>query len=1187
MRFAAVAGCCSIAVFSFAQTPATSQAFVENKGQWDSQAKFLSRQKGLNLWITDEGPVLDFYKFTRTNKVDPSPKLDRAEGIRKGQVVRMSFVGATQPVSSGTLPQKGVFNYIHGKDSSSVIKGAHLFGETHIQGIYNGISARYYFDKGSPRYDLIVSKGADPSQIAMRMEGTNGVSVLANGNLRIETSLGPIEESGLTVYQLDGAKKKIIPAQMAVDGETVHFQVGSYDKTKDLVIDPVLFSSYIGGSGGGTVGDKVLAVTGTGYTHLSHDQFAVGTAESPDFPTTSGAYQTTKQQGGQGFVADMFLDGTLIWCTFIQGTSQNSSALLEVTCATVDTPTDQVLIAGYVENEIYPTTVGAFQTSNKNTAVFQSFVSELSQDGTTLQYSTYLSGTTSDTTILGIARLSSNGDIAVTGRTKATDFPMWYPVQDTNNSANGGLSGCAFAAILSSDFKTQEFGTYIGGYGSEIGYAVAISSPPELVTVAGNTTSGDLPVTDSCYQASNNASSGTTGFVIQVGPGGGSGFTSGCSYFGGSVADQINALFLNADGSIIIGGSTSSPNIATGGYQAGLQGLQNGFIANLSGGATSLNAFTYLGGYGTDSIYGISDDGAGGLYAVGEAGSFDFPTTLGSYQTFQGTTYSGFLARLPQTLGSIAYCTFYGNNTSVNAVCVDGSGNAFIGGSAGYVPTTPGAFQSQNANGGSGTNGFIADISPSTEYVNIYGPGGYTIVGGSTVTGNVVMSSVANQAGSTVGIYTFSPLVTVPSSIMVPPNSVIGSFNIVCQNVSSATPASIDAVYGNDTAYRFKIMPHGVKSVTFSPTSIVGGKTITGTVTLSGPAGATPMTVGLASSATTKLEVPATMTIAPGATSGTFTATSFPVDASTPVTITATNDSNSVGGTGTVIPPTAAKVTFSASPVIGGTNSTGTLILIAKAGPAGVTVPLTSSDTAAAQVPASVKILGGATSATFTITTHQVAATSTSTISAKFGLTASSVLTILPDQLTSLTIAPTSVVGGGDTFATVHLAVPVAADAVTVNLASSNTAVAKVASAQISISKAGASSQSVTIYTSPVNAATSVNITAICNGVTKTQVFTVAVPVLLSVATTPATVKGGTSVSCTVAINGFSGSLGTVVTLKSSSAKVVLPASVKVVAGKSTVTFTVATSTVTAATPVTFTATLGTVVKTFILTLTS
>ena len=189
----------------------------------------------------------------------------------------------------------------------------------------------------------------------------------------------------------------------------------------------------------------------------------------------------------------------------------------------------------------------------------------------------------------------------------------------------------------------------------------------------------------------------------------------------------------------------------------------------------------------------------------------------------------------------------------------------------------------------------------------------------------------------------------------------------------------------------------------------------------------------------------------------------------------------------------AASLTLNPTSVVGGPNSQGTVTLSWPAPSGGATVTLTSSNTAAAQVPASVVVPAAATSATFTITTSAVSSPTSSTISASFGgTTPTAPLTVAHATPTLLSVAlnPTNVLGGGSSQGTVTLSGPALGGGATVTLTSSNTATAQVPASVIV--PAAASSATFTITTSAVNSSTSAVISASYNSSSQTATLAVA-----------------------------------------------------------------------------------------------
>jgi len=292
-----------------------------------------------------------------------------------------------------------------------------------------------------------------------------------------------------------------------------------------------------------------------------------------------------------------------------------------------------------------------------------------------------------------------------------------------------------------------------------------------------------------------------------------------------------------------------------------------------------------------------------------------------------------------------------------------------------------------------------------------------------------------------------------------------------------------------------------LSSLALNPTSVIGGNSSTGTVTLSGPAPAGGAQITLSSSNTAAASVPSSVAIPAGATSATFTVSTSSVALSTAVTISASYGGVSKAASLTVTaapppPPTLAALTLNPASVVGGAqSSTGTVTLSGPAPAGGATVALSSSNTAAVRVPTSVAVAAGATSATFTVSTSAVAASTTVTVSASYGaISRSASLTVAPvppppPTLSSLTLNPTSVIGGlQSSTGTVTLSAPAPAGGATVVLSSNNGAARVPSSVFI---PAGATSGNFTVNTSIILFSTSATISASYNGTTRTATLSV------------------------------------------------------------------------------------------------
>jgi hypothetical protein len=381
-----------------------------------------------------------------------------------------------------------------------------------------------------------------------------------------------------------------------------------------------------------------------------------------------------------------------------------------------------------------------------------------------------------------------------------------------------------------------------------------------------------------------------------------------------------------------------------------------------------------------------------------------------------------------------------------------------------------------------------------------------------------------------------------------------------------------------------------LSSVALNPTSVNGGSSSTGTVTLSGPAPSGGAVVYLSSSATAAT-VPASVTVAAGASSATFTVSTSSVTASTPVTISASYAGVTKTASLTVLPqapPTLSSLTLNPTSVTGGAqSSTGTVTLSGPALTGGAQV-LLASDSGAASVPSSVTVLAGASSATFTVNTIAVTSSTPVTISASYvGVTKTASLTVVLQALptlSSLTLNPTSVTGGVQSTGTVTLSGPAITGGAQVLLTSDNGAASVPANVTV---LAGASSATFTVSTSSVTASTTATISASYAGATKTASLAVvpqALPSLSSVTLNPMSVTGGVQSTGTVTLSGPAPTGGAQVMLSSNSVVASVPSSVTVLAGASSATFTVSTSAVTISTPVTISASYAAVTKTASLT---
>lgn len=277
-----------------------------------------------------------------------------------------------------------------------------------------------------------------------------------------------------------------------------------------------------------------------------------------------------------------------------------------------------------------------------------------------------------------------------------------------------------------------------------------------------------------------------------------------------------------------------------------------------------------------------------------------------------------------------------------------------------------------------------------------------------------------------------------------------------------------------------------IDSVTFNPSSIVGCKTSTGTVTLSAPA-SSDTTVNLSSN-NGAATVPASITIPSGATSRTFTVATSAVGSNTDVTITATAGSSSKTGTLTLTPPKPTKLVFNPATVTGGCkNSTGKVTMeCAVAVNTTVSLTILSGGSAVQSMPATVTVPAGATTTTFTVNTKKVTSLTTVSIQADAnGGSKTGTLKVRPPVPKSVTFNPNPVKGGNNSTGTVTLdCAPLTDVVVTLSVVSGGSAISSLPGS-VTVA-AGSTTATFTVGTRSVAALTTAKIRAKANNVAKT-----------------------------------------------------------------------------------------------------
>jgi len=654
--------------------------FIENKGQWHSDVLYLARLGGLGVWITKYGVNYDFFKLEEIpsdtkSEHSFSDKFRHKDYRVIGHRVLVKLQGYHEnPVREGREKQEGYYNYFIGNDPSKYATFVGLYKEAVIKNVYDGIDVRYYFDGGMLRYDYIVQPGADPNQIVFKLEGSDKTYVDERGNLVFTTRFGEVSMAGLKVYQeKDG--QEIAASFVDRDGGW-SIEVGNYDKSQALVIDPLIYSTYIGGSDDEEGRD--IAVDGSGNAYIT------GYTRSTNYDVTVGAYQTSFGGIFDVFVTKLNASGSkLVYSTFLGGSYNDYGR------AIVINRSGNAYVTGETESTNFPVTAGAYQTTyGENRDVF---VTKLNASGSRLVYSTYVGGSNSDEGY-GIA-VDGSGNAYVTGQTGSENFPVTTEAYQMTYGGDYDV----FVTKLNASGSGLVYSTFLGGSDWDYGYDIAVDGSGNAY-VTGGTQSTNYPVTAGAYQTTFGGARDV--FVTKLNASGNGLVYS--TYLGGSSYDFGQSIALDGSGNVYVTGGTGSSNfpVTAGAYKTTKGKNEEAFVMKLNARGNGLMYSTYLGGSNNDYGRAIAIDGSGNVYVTGETESSNFPVTAGAYQTTFGGARDVFVTKLNASGSRLMYSTYLGgiDNEEGYGIAVDGSGNAYVTGEtySTNFPVKAGAYQRTN-----------------------------------------------------------------------------------------------------------------------------------------------------------------------------------------------------------------------------------------------------------------------------------------------------------------------------------------------------------------------------------------------------------------------------------------------------------------------------------------------------------
>lgn len=688
--------------------------FIKNNGQIDGKVRYYEKGAGHAVYFTDEGLYINLLKRT-ADAGNGITGPQTPDAVVQSEVIRLGLAGSGRaPEIEAVNRQEGAFNYLIGNDRSRWRTGVPAYGALVYKNVYKGVDVKYYGNNSELEYDIIVRPGADTNAVRFFYEGVKGLKAGKDGGLEIALAHGTINQKRPFIYQtINGRKVEVAGGFKLLDAESGRhsygFQVASYDKGHDLIIDPSLvFSTYLGG-GSYDYGNSV-AVDSSGSAYI------VGYTGSTDFPL-AGPIQGTKAGEYDVFVAKLSPAGNaLVYSTYLGGAGGDSLGY----GIAVDS-SGNAYITGSTDSANFPTASPLYAT---NAGISDAFIAKINPTGSGLLYSTYLGGTRHDS---GKAiALDSWGNAYVTGYTTSADFPTVSPLQahqiQTQTDLYGRTTyiGDAFVAKLNPTGSALSYSTFLGGtssdYSTSIAARISMDAYGNLsggVYVTGYTTSTNFPVAAPFYATNSGA---VDVFVTKYNPTGSA--LAYSTYLGGAASDYGFAIAVDPTGNAYITGSTYSTNFPTAtpiyGPRIDPYGsyLGDAFVTKLNASGSALSYSTYLGGTAQDYGYGIAVDNLGKAYVAGTTSSINFPVVSPLYSTFGGGS-DAFATKLNAAGSALSFSTYLGGsgNDYGRSIVVDALENAYVTGDT-YSTNFPTAAPAQPSNAGL-LDVFAAKISTS------------------------------------------------------------------------------------------------------------------------------------------------------------------------------------------------------------------------------------------------------------------------------------------------------------------------------------------------------------------------------------------------------------------------------------------------------------------------------------------
>lgn len=447
-----------------------------------------------------------------------------------------------------------------------------------------------------------------------------------------------------------------------------------------------IWGSYYG-EGGTEEGHTVV-------TDASGNVYLVGRTNSIQ-GIASGGFQTVYAGGNNdAFLVKFNAAGARVWSTYFGGPGEeDETSILGGISVAVDA-FGNIYLAGQT-NSTSGIASGGFQNAYGGGA-YDAFLVKYNASGNRL-WATYYGGSGEDQGFH--VSTDASGNVYLVGW---TDSPSGIASGGFQNSYGGG--GDAFLVKFSTT-GARIWATYFGGSAQERGMGLNLDAMGNIYVTGQTASSSGV-----AFNGFQNTYGGGVydSFLAKFDA---SGSRLWATYYGGSGTDYTRSIALDALGGIYIAGISSSPGIASGGYQnTNAGGLYDGLLVKFSSSGSRIWS-TYYGDLGTDWVYYTASDPSGNIHISGRTDSYSGISSGGFQNSHGGGGSDAFLVTFSST--GTRLCASYYGGTDFDfgfGICADGTGDVY---QTGYTNATVGIASGgfQNTYGGGNADAFLVKFS--------------------------------------------------------------------------------------------------------------------------------------------------------------------------------------------------------------------------------------------------------------------------------------------------------------------------------------------------------------------------------------------------------------------------------------------------------------------------------------------